>query len=314
MRLLCTVYMFCSVLLCSVTQADIVIDGYTAATNDRFTNSSSFIGAGFNLSGVGQTDTNRWGTLISPNVVISANHFAAVGNISFYPSNDPNSIAVTRQITNSQRIGNSDIYLSRLSSPVDSSIQFYNYATEPISGPPQQPMTNIQFVDAGIYQDMNGYVVGRSPANQPIIQDQAIGRNIISAYAEDIDFLDGVTDTLVLLREQPTDGDYVQYEALVQSGDSGAPFFVDINGSLRLLGINSFQLLNDQNIPVASGINYTGNEATQIGLFIAANAVAVPEPAAFILLALSLGLLCLSRSQKRLPTWFLAASARFSVY
>lgn len=78
--------------------ADIIIDGYTNATNDRFTNDGTFIMSGFDLSGVGQASTGRWATAISRNVIISANHLSPSGTISFFPGNDASATPVTRTI------------------------------------------------------------------------------------------------------------------------------------------------------------------------------------------------------------------------
>ena len=52
--------------------AQTIIADFTDATNDRFTNSSSFIGADYDFSGV--ATGNRWATLISDNVIIGASH------------------------------------------------------------------------------------------------------------------------------------------------------------------------------------------------------------------------------------------------
>ena len=73
-------FKICGICLAAITfsvsaaYADISINGYTDETNDRFTNSSSFIGNGYNLSGVGQTNggtsgtAGNWATAISRNV------------------------------------------------------------------------------------------------------------------------------------------------------------------------------------------------------------------------------------------------------
>jgi hypothetical protein len=67
------------------------IVGFTAATNDRFTNSSSYILNSFNVSGIGKEpdvtgepgESSRWATAISRNVVISAFHGRPSGAVHF---------------------------------------------------------------------------------------------------------------------------------------------------------------------------------------------------------------------------------------
>src|SRR5690349_5493775 len=75
----------------SIARAALTVQGYSAQTAgmyDRFLNDPSFIGSGYNWSGVGRgintisnADVGSWGTMISPSYFISANHFspAAVG-------------------------------------------------------------------------------------------------------------------------------------------------------------------------------------------------------------------------------------------
>jgi len=266
-------------------RADIVISGYSAATNDRFTNSSQFIAGGYNLSGIGQNGTGRWATLISRNVIVSANHFAPSGPITFFSSNNPASTGFSYTVTNSLRIGNSDIWLGRLNRVVDASISNYEFATEVLTG--TNPNPNITLAPAGTYQNDVGWMVGLSPASRPAPQDQAFGRNRISGYSQNVSFLGGLTNALVLINDAPptnnNPSNFVQYEAVVQSGDSGAPMFVATSAtSLKLLGINSFLLTNSTTgAPVGSGVSYLGNSALQIQSFISVSTV--PEPNAIFL-------------------------------
>ena len=259
--------------LSGTSNAQIIIDGYTDATNDRFTNSSSFIGAGFDLSGIGSG--SGWSTLISNNVIITANHARANGTATFFPTNDPNIASVDRIVGAGQRLGNTDLFLRVLDSPVPSNIKIYDFATEAISFPAFDANTNSGLNTAGSFQGLNAYIFGRSPANHSSGRiRQAIGRNRISGYLEDIPFLTGTADALILANDAPSDPDFVQHEAFLQSGDSGAPLFVEVNGDLQLLGVNSF--IGTIDGVEASGISYIGNYEEQINAFISANAV--PEP------------------------------------
>lgn len=266
-------------LLSRTSNAQIIIDGFTDATNDRFTNSSSFVGAGFDLTGIG--NGAGWSTLISNNVIITANHSRATGISSFYESNDPNPPSINRSVGPGQRIGTTDLYLAVLDSPLPPSIKFYDFATEAISAPPFDPDTNPGFSAAGSFQNENAFLFGVSPTVRTNArEDQAVGRNRISGYLEDLPFTTGPlagteSDFLILLNDAPSDPDFVQHEALLQGGDSGAPFFVEVNGELQLLGINSFNGATGDGTQL-SGISYIGNYADEINAFISANAV--PEP------------------------------------
>jgi hypothetical protein len=280
---------------------DIIIQGYTNATNDRFTNSPSFIANGFNLSGIGQTVGGIWGTLISPNVIVSANHFRPSGTITFYPNNDPNSTPVHRQVTtNTLRINGSDIWLGQLDLPVDASITPFSYSTTTLNGPSNAgigPNDPIVQASAGIYQGLDAYVVGNSPANVAATRDQAIGRNVISFYAEDVP-ANGITDSLIfeINNSHP-------FEATLVGGDSGAPFFVDINNQFVLLGVNSYNLEDNNMVVTAGAVAYLGNYSTEIQDFI--NASAVPEPSS--LLCTSMMLLGIAiRVRHRKPSKLLA--------
>ncbi len=272
------------------SRADIIIDDYTAQTNDRFTNDASFIAAGFDLSGVGQASNGRWATAISRNVIISANHFRPTGTITFFETNDPDGNSVTRTLVSGIKIPNTDLFLGVLDSFLPGSIAHYSFATEPLSGP------NGTLVAAGTYQDRNAYLFGRSPETQAANRDQAVGRNRISGYLENVDFAgNSDNDALLLFYDSPGDSNYVDFETYLQSGDSGAPLFVEIDGEFRLLGTNAF--INNggiNNPPVFSGINYTGNQTAFINDFITQS---IPEPNALALL-IAAGVLVLNRRRR----------------
>ncbi len=271
----------------SNASADILIQGFNANSNDRFENNPLFVLNGRDLSGVGLTNgggfdgvVGIWATLISPNVVIAANHNQPTGPISFYPNNNPGSTPFTYSVVNSQRIGMTDLWLGRLNAPVDASISYYAFATEFLSGHPPSPNPNL--VAAGTLQGENGYVFGVSPTPRVPTQDVAVGRNIITGYIEDI-FAPDINSTLDLLFLNRDAINLAGFEAAVQPGDSGAPFFIERAGSPLLLGINSVLFGTVAN-PTATGVSYIGNDAIAIQAFI--NASAVPEPNTLMLLGL----------------------------
>ena len=266
--------------------ADIIINGFTDATNDRFTNSSSFIMNQFDLSGVGQDAGGKWATAISRNVVISAYHNRPSGTISFFETNSLAGPMVTRNIVSGMKIGSTDLYLAVLDSNLPNSIKSYSYATEPLMGVPGT------VTSAGIYDGLNAYLFGLSPTVHPAFSDSAVGRNIVSNYAED-EIFQGNTDndSILFVNDAVGSPDFVPFEAMFVSGDSGGPTFVDVGGSLVLLGTNAFTFTN----PNGSGINYTGNQAAATQNFIDVNAV--PEPSSIVLTALGLGYVSYRRSK-----------------
>ncbi len=284
-------------------RAAIIIDDYSHNANDRFTNSSSFIAAGYNLSGVGMNTQGRWVTAISRNVVISAWHSQPTGTVSFYPGNDPGAATVSRNIVSLQKIGSTDLAIGILDTPLPSSIVHYQMASSFLSG---QAGTNNNFFisNAGGLQDLEVFMIGRSPFdeglsgdNRFVINDQAVGRNRITGYSENVPFQGNRdNDSLILVRDDRTSANYVRHEAYLQGGDSGAPAFVEINGSLVLLGTNAFIFSGNGGALIGSGINYVGNQFTEIQNILRVNAI--PEPSSLVLACLSSSLLML-RGRKR---------------
>ena len=272
-------------------RADIQINGYTDATNDRFSNDPSFIVAGFNLSGVGQTETREWATAISRNVIISAAHLAPVGKVYFFPGNDPTATPVIRNIASGTKISQTDLYLAVLDDPLPASITHYQVASESLVGTPGA------LASAGVYQGVNAYMFGLSPKSYPVFYtEQAVGRNRINGYLENIPFAGNTdNDMLVLRYDSVGDPDYVQYESHIVGGDSGAPLFADVGGTLRVLGVNSAQLSSGGAF-YGSGITYTGNRFSDIDNFI--RAAAVPEPASIALLATVAGTAAIMRRKR----------------
>ncbi len=286
--------------------ASIVISGYTDAENDRFTNSGSFIMNGFDLSGIGQNASGGWGTAISRNVVISAAHAPSNGVLTFYESNDPDSTKVTRTVKamSGMKIGSTDLYLAVLDSNLPETIAHYSFATEALAGTSGTDPLTVD--DAGIYEGLNAYMFGLSPfdrtgiPNRPGQTNQAVGRNIVSGYSEDVPFLGNTdNDSIIFAQDADGDDDFVDFEARFETGDSGGPTFVGIGGELRLIGTNAFIYdATDFEIGgLGSGINYTGNQAAFINNFITINAV--PEPNSTFLFAFGCALTAIRRRRAR---------------
>ena len=253
--------------------ADTLIDDFTAARNDRFTNvpqdpnvaytaeTQSFVlPSNFSLSGVGRTtDNGRWATLIGDNVFLSAAHFRPSDNstIAFYPANDPTDTPFFANVTGGQRVdttssggGRTDLYVGYLDRIVDSSIARYDFANTPITGTEAAPVgSGSVFIDStnptNTFQGDLGYIVGISPTvRSDRVIDHSVGLNLVSGYAENVEFQSNTdNDTLVYEYNSEDEGAlYEDNEAYVRGGDSGAPNFTVNGNDLLLLGVNSFQL------------------------------------------------------------------------
>ena len=301
-------------------QGQIQIDGFTAAVNDRFTNDSSFLLDGFDISAVGRSGAlgNIWATAIAPNVVISSNHFSpAVGSqVTFYPDNDPNSTPVIRTVQSGQQITNSsagalsDLWVGVLDSNLPSSITPVAYTTQNITGGPVAGST----IDSSTLNTSAPFVgdevflFGRSEAPQqagiPGL-GQAVGQNTITGFFQDASF-EGTTDSLYAAYDsfelstsdpnlQPpftgTSSNLVTNEAHLVPLDSGAPLFTIVNGQLLLLGTNGFVsevTVGGEVSILGSGFDYIGNESDFIdGFIVTANAV--PEPSSMLALSALMG-------------------------
>ncbi len=270
--------------------ADMIIDNFTAATNDRFFDGDSpdeFFLRDFDLSGVGRASNGNWATLISSNVIIGANHVKPAGSVFFYADNNPSSTPIELAITtDAQRISDTDFWVARLATDAPVSLQIYEYAATPIT-------TSAELLLSPYFNELV-YMTGRSPTSQTSSRDQAFGTNITSGFVGDSTAAGlGSVDAFRLEYDSP--GGTI-YESFLQGGDSGAPLLFDNgNGGLTLLGVNSFiATSNPGGDPIASFVSYTGNDATEISAFIAQ--AAVPEPVATaMILALGLATLVIIR-------------------
>lgn len=249
-----------------VVCADMLVDGFTDATNDRFTNSASFIADGYDLSGIGRSG-NRWATLVSENVVISAEHFhPAVGaTVVFYTSNDPLGASISRQIAASQRVGSSDVWIGLLDEDVPAGYTPLPFATETIT-------SKLQFQGSSLYQT-EVFTLGVSATDPALGLDFAVGANIFDHWFDSATVGSTTDDAVGAIRNESGDANYVAYETYLQTYDSGAPLLRNIGGALTVIGLNWF--INDDSVDIdphpksqtlrdVSGFSYVGNYAADI--------------------------------------------------
>lgn len=269
------------------TRAQIVVANFDTTVNDRFSNSSDFILDGFDVTGVGRVDGGaRWATAISRNVVVSANHARpSLGDtITFNTNNDPNGPTVSRTITSSLRVTNTsagtfgDVWLGVLDGDLPASIASYSFLDQPLS--------------FGLLPSLQteAYFFGR-PSGATINTGQTVGTNRITGFWEDFTLNGGTlgtSDYLYATDDPPGAPNYLDNEASLQVGDSGAPVFVADGSDLLLLGTNALRQPN--------ALNYLGNEADEINAFISVNATAsVPEPSCCLVLSALMGPVLLRR-------------------
>ena len=211
----------------------LIINDYTSAQNDRFVSgtypsdpqpntSSSFVGAAYDWSGVGWSDSNPTQSfaLLGSQFFLYANHYTpAVGSkIDFTSYNAAsNSYTVhsyTVQSTSGQLITNADLAIGMFTSPISSSdnvdskypILFLGYDTSASS-----PYRSTQYQNLLLY----GWtaVVG---SNQ---------FNTITKFSGDSGYY------YSYLFDSTTAG-----RAQLESGDSGSPTFITANGQMYLAG------------------------------------------------------------------------------
>ncbi len=261
--------------LVPLASSAIQINNFTELVNDRFADSDNFIANAYDLSGIGRSadkSQGRWGTLVSSNVFISANHFHpdAGNSMTFYATNDPNGASATRTVQSGQRIGDSDVWVGILSDPVPSGYATYTFASDPIS-------SSLDFLLSD-YNDADAYLFGRSPtAYATELLNVAVGRNRISDWVPNVTVGSTTDNALLARKDESGDSGYVPYESYLQGGDSGGPLFVDTGSEFVFVSSNWFIATLDE--PSAglvgdyNGFTYLGNYADDIQAIIDANPV-----------------------------------------
>ncbi|WP_309397871.1 hypothetical protein [Cerasicoccus maritimus] len=266
--------MFAWAISSSAAYADITIDDYTDATNDRFTNDASFIAASYSLSAIGKVSL-RWGTLVSSNVVLCANHYhPLVGQtMTFYATNDPNGDSQQRTVVAGERIGESDLWVGVLNEPLPGTYEPLPFMNSSITNA-------IYFIQSGL-SNAEVFLLGRSPNTDDVALDTGVGKNRITSvlFNQSVTGTDDVVATgTAIYTTQNSSGDsaYVTYEAQLQNYDSGAPMLRVINGELTIVGVNWF--VGSDGTNNISGATYVGNYAAEIQAIIDAyDGLSVPS-------------------------------------
>jgi len=249
----------------------LLIDDYTAAANDRFANSDTWIAANYNLSGIAIAPNNSWATLVGPNVYLTSSHFRpAIGStITFYATNDPSGPTITRQVTsNRTRFADSDLTIGTLDRAVPEGYAVYAYATEVFSNTPRS-WNNYPYNGPTLFH------IGKSPGSYPTTLRTAVGQNKLSRRLmnREIDSPAANGPAIEADKDAPGTTHHVPYETGSQIGDSGGPLmfrYTDASGNpaLRVVGIAWYTYSGSNE---GTGFTPVGQYANDIANFILAN-------------------------------------------
>jgi hypothetical protein len=239
------------------TSADgaLYLQNYQASRHERFYTggNKAFIGDGFDFSGIGQTigDNKRyWATMISPSYFLSAAHYPPSANktLFFYPD-DTLANPIQYDVDSAYYIGtfeghNSDLYLGKLKTPIDTSqIAYY-----PILSLDSSEI----YGDAYLGNEI--WTVGKGSTSSGLRTDR-VGRNVIDEIGV---ATDGAKETVAMIYNYDVPG-LGGDETFLISGDSGGPSFAIVDDALALVGIHYFNSLDSEHpLPPADGY-YSGD-------------------------------------------------------
>lgn len=286
---------------CSASALDIV--GFDPVLNNRFSSgfatapvpnvSASFIGAGYDFSGVGWNPAapQQNFAMISDRYFLYATHFAPGGSISFVspalstanPGN-PAAAVVTYSVsaTTFRAISTS------LGLPGDVSVGMLTTALNPAHAISHYPLLVLPTSNDYIGQSMLIYGYSGTPLSSP-----RVGRNVF----EGLFALDFYGDPAPDIQTFGYDSDPAPTgEASLVAGDSGGPTFIPVNGALALVGIHS-EVGNVGAVPYSFDSylpDYYPSIAAQ-GI----PAAVVPEPSQAALAILGFGMLAAQRRRSR---------------
>lgn len=274
-------------LLAATTASALTIVGYDSATNDRFSSgyasspventSLSFLGNGYDLSGVGwsSTDSTRSFAMISDQYFVFANHHAPGAAMNFYsPTLDT---VVSYGVSNTYNFTyngqTSDFAVGRLVS-----------ALNPAHGITSYPILYAPTLESylGLPVLMYGNGVG----------GPRLGANVVDLYGSYS--LNGGTLNNIGIGYSYNSS--LSGDSVLQSGDSSSPTFVPWNGALTLVGTHS-GVAQDSSYSVDNFIPYYLLQMINQG--IPFSYVVVPEPSRAMLLLL--GACTLLRRRHRAP-------------
>jgi hypothetical protein len=229
-----------TILLTDLARADMYLQGSggdhsMSATNDRFYSGAdkAFIGASFDLSGVGLSSGGSWATMISSQYFISAyhDHPGAGQTVTFYEGNTTASGAHTYTVDSAYILTSynglpSDVYIGKLTTPIPASAHIAYY-----------PVLNLP--NYSDYVGMTVYNYG---------YPNRLGKNVITSIGP---YAEGGENQTGMFYNYDTPG-VGPSESYLMGGDSGGSSFAVVNGKLALLG-EHFSNWGTSGLPGAPG-------------------------------------------------------------
>ncbi|QTN31872.1 hypothetical protein HZ994_05850 [Akkermansiaceae bacterium] len=299
-----------TLLLSSQFVQAISVANYSDATNDRFTDSPSFIGAAHDFSGVGRsTDTSstRWATLIGPNYFISANHFhPAVGStISFTAGNNPGDPTYTYTVSGGFTVTGTDFWIGYTEAAMHPSLARYGYSTIPANTLQETGLAGADlFMMGDRISGQPGAAMAQTVGTNQGESFRNTGTTAMNTPQTTVNFGDPAAfDQIVTFENIAGDNtlNMTTHESQVASGDSGSPLFSHglsgllLQGTAWAVSIGIPGNFVDTGIPGiaepgdplesrnASFYSYIGSYETAIGNTIAMVPAPVPEPSALLM-------------------------------
>ncbi len=220
------------ILLTATMARALTIVGYDSATNDRFGSgypgnpvanaSASFLGAGYDLSGVGwnPADTTQSFAMISDQYFVYSNHSGPGTTLDFYSS--------TLGAVVSYGVSATTYHFTYNGQTSDFAVGMLTSALNPADGIANYAVLDLPTVQN--YAGLNVLIYGHGGSSP------RLGANVVDAYGA-YDFNDdAIADNYGVgysyHSNQPGD-------SMFEGGDSSSPTFAIVNGSLALIGTHS---------------------------------------------------------------------------
>lgn len=282
-------------LLTATTASALTIVGYDAATNDRFSSgyptapvpntSASFLGHGYDLSGVGwnPANTTQSFTMISDQYFVYSNHYGPGSTLDF--------LSPALGTVVSYGVSGTSYNFSFNGQTSDFAIGKLTAALNPADGITSYPILYSPTIQSYLGLPVLIYGHGVSGTSSP-----RLGANVVDAYGS-YNFPNGGTTA---------DSYGIGYsylpgqtgDSMFESGDSSSPTFVPWNGGLTLLGTHSVTAtISGTDYSIDNFIPIYLNQMAAQGIDF--SFVVIPEPSRAVLLLL--GACALLRRRHRAP-------------